>query len=283
MTVESSILVDHGDQESNSTSEEAEPGDADEQSGHSHPAEVPTEDIVTVSEHSGDSSDPGATSLTSPITVTLSAPSMEAEANSPEILTFTHKNNAPSGAETPENIQDKAELEGSGEVFHSTAPNVTESDGEEMEQEAREGSGESSGERPEVKSGLLLTNPTPSTDHNSEGLGGDAGTDEPRPSDVKITLIPRLTLTPSWEPEPSSSSPQESRSDREYSAEPPVTEQSDDASTEHEVVSVIPTSSINGQSNDIQKHIPGMKLQGVSEKFVSYCLLLLFETCCQNN
>ncbi|TKS82584.1 Brevican core protein [Collichthys lucidus] len=233
---ETSVPISHGDEESNSTLEEAEPDDPTEQSGHTHPAEV-----TTVTDDTGSSvavtvlnSDP-VTLLASLASVTLSPPSVEVEASSPEIITFIPESNASSGAESLEDYQDKLEQEGLGEnpeVFLSTTQNITDSGREGKEQEAREGSGESSGESAEVKSGLLLTNPTLSTDHASEETD-DGGTDIPTASDVKITL----THTPSWEPEPSSSTLQESRSDREYGVEVPVTEEvTDEVSKEHEVV-----------------------------------------------
>lgn len=260
VTVESSVPVgDDGDEESNnSTSEEAAPDDPTDQSGHIHPAEIPTAEVITVTDDqcrctSTDApvlnSDP-VTLLTSPVSVTPSPPSVEVEASSAEIITFVPESNASSGAEPPEDIQDKLEQEGLGEspdVFLSTTQNITDGDPEGREQDTREGSGESSGDSPEVKQGLLLTNPTLSTDHTSERTDIEAGTDEPPPSDVKITLIPHLTLTPGWEPEPSSSTLQESRSDREYSAEPPLAEEPDNVSTEQELVAEMPTSSINGE------------------------------------
>nr|XP_046254885.1 brevican core protein isoform X2 [Scatophagus argus] len=239
VAVESSTRVDHGDKESSSGSEEAEPDDPAGQSGHIHPA-----DVVTVTDDSGSGGDVPVpdnhpvTLLTSPPeSVTLTPPYVEAEASSPEIITFIPESNSSSGAEPLEDIQDKLEHEGLGEVFLSTT---------HSEHDSKEASGESSGESPEVKPG-----PTLSTDHTSEKTDGEAGTDAPPPpSGVKITLIPHLTHTPGWEPEPSSSAPQESRSDREYSAEPPVTEESADASKEQDVVAQISTSSISGPGSD---------------------------------
>ncbi len=256
VTVEMSIPVSH-DEETNSTSEEAAPDDPTKQNGHIHPVEIPTGEVITVTDDqcrytSTDApvlnSDP-VTLLTSPVSVTPSPPSVEVEASSAEIITLP-ESNASSGAEPLEDIQDKLEQEGIGEspeVFLSTTQNITDGDPEGRQQDAREGSGESSGDSPEVKPGLLLTNPTFSTDHTSERIDNEAGTDEPPPSDVKITLIPHLTLTSGWEPEPSSSTLQESRSDREYSAEPPVAEGSDDVSKVQEVVTEITTSRINGE------------------------------------
>lgn len=239
VTVESSVPADHGDEESNSAPEEAEPDDPAEQSGHIHPAEV-----IALTDESGSSvdvpvlnSDP-LTLLTFSVSVTLSTPSVEVEASSPEIITFIPEISASSGAVPLEDIQDKLEQEGLGgkpKVFLSTTQNITHL--EQREQDASEGSGESSGERPEVTSPTLLM------DQN------EAGTDTAPPSDVKITLIPHQTLTPGWEPEPSSSAPQESRSDREYSAEPPVTEESDNVSKEEEAE--VTSSSINGEFKGI--------------------------------
>ncbi|GLD53245.1 brevican core protein-like protein, partial [Lates japonicus] len=253
VTIESSIPVEHGDEEYNSTSEEAAPDDPTEQSGHIHPAEIPTAEVVTVTDDSGSSvdglvlnNDP-VTLSTSLVSVTLSPPAVEVEASSPEIITFTPDSNASSGAEPLEDIQEKNEQEGLGEspeVFLTTTENITDGVPESGGHDAREGSGESSGEIPEMKPELLLTNPTVSTDHASEGTDSEAGTGAPPPSDVKITLIPHLTLTPGWEPEPSSPTPQESRSDREYSAEPPVAEGSNDVSTE-QVVEITTSSSFN--------------------------------------
>uniref|UniRef100_A0A4W6D434 Brevican n=1 Tax=Lates calcarifer TaxID=8187 RepID=A0A4W6D434_LATCA len=192
---------------------EAAPDDPTEQSGHIHPAETPTAEVVTVTDDSGSSvdgfvlnNDP-VTLSTSLVSVTLSPPAVEVEASSPEIITFIPDSNASSGAEPLEDIQEKNEQEGLGEspeVFLTTTQNITDGVPESGGHDAREGSGESSGEIPEMKPELLLTNPTVSTDHASEGTDGEAGTGAPPPSD------------------PSSPTPQESRSDREYSAEPPV-------------------------------------------------------------
>lgn len=245
--MESSTPADHDDETPHSASEEeAEP--EPEHSGHVHPAETAAEGF-TVTDDSGVLYSDPVTLLTSSVSVTLSPPSAEVDASSPEIITFIPESNASSEAGPVEDIQDKQEQEGLGEspeVFLSTTQNITEGDPEEREQDGGEGSGESSGEGPQVRRGLLLT--TLSTDHtSSEGADGEAGTDTPPELEVKITLIPHLTLTPGWEAEPSSSAPQESRSDREYSAEPPVTEESDDVTTEREVVTEITSSSIDGE------------------------------------
>lgn len=248
--------VDRGDDGSNSTSEEAAPDDPTDQSGHMDSAEIPTAEAFTVTDDSGSSVDAPVlnndpvTLLTSPASLTLSASSVEVEANSPEIITFIPESNASSEAEPLEDSQDKLEQEGLGEspdVFLNTDQNITEgSERDVTEENSDSGSGES-GENPEVKPELFLTNPTLSTDRTVEGIDGERGTDAPLPTDVKITLIPHLTLTSGWEAEPSASTLQESRSDREYSAEPPVTEENDDVSKEQEAVAEITTSSINGE------------------------------------
>lgn len=176
---------------------------------------------------------------------------MEIEASSPEIITFMPESNASSGTGPLEDIQGKLEQEGIGEnpeVFLSKTPNNTDSDlevnrkGSNQTQESDEGSGESSGEKAEIKPELLSTNPTLTTDHTSEGVDGDTGTSAP-PSEVKVTLIPHQTPTPGWDPEPSSS------------AEPPVTEESGDVSKQQETTVEITTSSINGEFKGIfQNH-----------------------------
>lgn len=254
-TVDSSIPVDHGDEESNSTSEETAPDDTVDQSGHIHPAEMPTAEVITVTDDSDVSVDAPVLNnypitLTSSVSVTTSPSSVEVEASSPEVITFIPKSNASSGAEPVEDIQGKLEQEGLGgnpEVFLSKTQNITDRDFEGREKgnqtsESDEESGESSGENPEIKPELLLTNPTLSTDHTSEGLDGETS------SEVKVTLIPHATLTPGWEQSTSSSTPQESHSDREHSAEPPVTKESDSVFKEHETIAEITTSSINGES-----------------------------------
>uniref|UniRef100_UPI0037E78BE4 brevican core protein n=1 Tax=Semicossyphus pulcher TaxID=241346 RepID=UPI0037E78BE4 len=221
------------DDESNSTSELT----TDDPTDHSgHHTEIPTADVLTVT-YDSDSSD-AVTLLTSSVSVTLSPPAVEVEASSPEILTFI--SNCSSGGEHVEDVQDKLEQEGIGEnpeVFVCASQNTTDSDPEETEPE-HEGSGESSGDSQEV-------NPTLSV-----GVDGEDGTDSSSRSDVKITLIPRLTLSPGWEPEPSTSTPQESRSDREYSAEPPVNQESDDVSKEQDVEDEDTTSSNNDHGSE---------------------------------
>lgn len=186
-------------------------------------SEIPTADVLTVT-YDHDSSD-AVSLLASSESVTLSPPAVEVEASSPEILAFI--SNCSSGAEQLEDMQDKLERDGLGEnpeILLCASQNITDDhdDLEEGEQDAGEGSGEASGE--EVK-----PNPTLSSSDGEDG--GDSSLE----SDVKITLIPQLTLTPGWEPEPSTSTPQESRSDREYSAEPPVHQDSDDVTNEQDI------------------------------------------------
>lgn len=252
VTTQSPVPDDHEDGEFNSTTEETSPDDPAEQSGHVHQAETSTAEGTTVTEDFNSETtvlkSDQVTLLASPVYVTLSPPSVEVEASSQEIITFIPESNASSGAEPLEDIQDKLEQEGLGQssvVFHSTTQTITDTDPEVGETDKIEGSGESSGESPQTKPELLLTRPTLSADHTSEGIDDEAGTDAPSPSEIKITLIPHLTLTPGWKPEPSSPAPQESRSDGEYSAEPPVTEESDN--TVQEVMAEVTTGSFTGK------------------------------------
>nr|XP_019961988.1 PREDICTED: brevican core protein-like [Paralichthys olivaceus] len=217
--MESSIPVDRGDVES--SSEEADPVD---QSGHVHPTEIPTADVITDSDDSTDAPARNHDPITPFTSVTLSPPSVEVESSSPEIIPLMPESNASSGVEPLEDIQEHIQLQKiqeSQEAFLSTLQSVTDSDPEGRDGHETEGSGESSGQSPEMKPQHLVTNPTVATDHASEGTDGEVGTEAPPRPDVKITLIPHPTLTPGWEPEASSSSStaQESRSDREYSAE----------------------------------------------------------------
>lgn len=237
----SSIPVHHDDEESNSTPEVAEPEDPVEQSGHIHPAEA-----STATEDSGSSVDVPVLSadLVTLLAVTLSTPSVEVDRSSPGIKTFIPESGASSGDIPLEDIQDKVEQEGLGKKqLLSTTQHFRDTDLEQREHDPGESSGETSSERPEV------TSPTLSADLN------EAGTDMVPTSDVKITLIPHQTLTPDWEPEPYSSVPQESRSDRESSADPPVTAGADNISKEQNVTAEITSSSFNGEFTEQQKHI----------------------------
>ncbi|XP_061573345.1 brevican core protein [Cololabis saira] len=233
VVTESSAPLKHDDEEFSSTSEEESPDDPGEQSGHMHPAEIPDSQTYSSLDAPVLKNHP-FTLLASPVSVTLAPPSVEVEVSSPETLTFLPESHVSSEPELLEDIQDELHQEGSGEhptVFHTTAHHIPDSSPEERETDSGEGSGESSGVNPQVKPDLLST--TFSADHTSDGSVGETGTDAPLPSEKRFTLVPYLTLQPDWEPEPSSSTLQESRSDREFSADSPVTE-SDDISTEQE-------------------------------------------------
>lgn len=237
----SSIPVHHDDEESNRTPEVAETEDPAEQSVYIHPSEA-----STVTEDSGSSVDVPVLSgdLVTLLAVTLSTPSVEVDRSSPGIKTFIPERGASSGDVPLEDIQDKVQQEGLGKkIFLSTTQNLRDTDLQRREHDPSESSGETSSERPEV------TSPTLSMDR------GEAGTDMVPTSDVKITLIPHQTLTPEWELEPYSSVPQESRSDREYSAEPPVTAGSDNISKEQNITAEITSSSFNGEITEQRKHI----------------------------
>uniref|UniRef100_UPI003AAE5BD4 brevican core protein n=1 Tax=Centroberyx gerrardi TaxID=166262 RepID=UPI003AAE5BD4 len=250
VTIESSSPVDHSDEEFDGAS--LDPSTSTDQNEHIDPAEIPTVEVMTVTDDSGSSEESPVqkndlvTLLTSPVPVTLSPPSAEVEASSAgELITFIPESNATSGSELVEEIQHKVEQEGLGqgpEVFLSTTQNITDTEAEEEHPESDEGSGESSGESPGLKPELLLTNPTLSTDRGSEGSETESGTDAPS-AEIEITLLPALTFSPGWESRPPPTVPQESRSDLEYSAEPPVTEEHDDVSKEQGVIAEDPTSS----------------------------------------
>ncbi|KAK2845077.1 hypothetical protein Q5P01_011736 [Channa striata] len=270
-TIESSSQVDQGDDESNSTSS---PDDATEQSGHISPAEIPALEVITVANDSESSADHSVLHsypvvlLTSSVSVTLSPPPpVELEVSSPDVITSIPEISAASGVEPLDDIQGKLEHEGLGEnpnVFLGKSQNTTDKDVEGREQgsdqnsESDKGSGDPSGESPEVKPELLQIDLT----HTSAGLDGEAGTGAPFPSEVRITLIPDLTLTHGWKPEPSSSTLQESRSDGEYSAEPPVTKESGEVSKNLEAVVEITTASINepGSEEENSTDEPAVKI-----------------------
>ncbi|XP_017284056.1 brevican core protein [Kryptolebias marmoratus] len=241
---ESAIPVNPGDEEFNHTSD-----DLSEQSGHVDPAELPTAEVVQVTDdinsstYESDLKSHLFTSLASPVSVTVSPFSVEIEASS-EAVTFQHESNISSDAEPLEEFQDRIdqeELEESPAVFLSTAQNFTDENSEEGEGDFREEADDSSGETPHRKPELLLTNPTLSVDHTSDGIIDEAGTNAPPQSKIKITLVPRLTFTPSWKPEPSTQTLEESLSDREYSAELPVSEKSDKISKEQDFTTTAST------------------------------------------
>lgn len=226
VTPELSIL-DHSHTESIIVSEETKPDDTAKQSGH-------TVDVITGTHLSGSSTAvPDLNSVpvmlsASSMSITMPMPSVVVEASSPEIITVIPESRISSGATPLEDLQEG--LREKAKIFFSTNQNITYSDVEQKELHAREGSGESSGdERPELASLNL------STDHSV------SDTDAALPPDMKITSIPHHILTSGWEPESSSSAPLECHSDREYSAEPPITEESKE----------IPSSSINGEFNGI--------------------------------
>lgn len=221
-------------------------------SGHVRPAETPTAEVIAVTDDPDDPDDPDSSAaapehvtLTSSVSVTASPSPVEGEASSPEIITFIPKSNASSGAEPLDDIQGKHEQEGLGEnpeVLLSKTPNITDGDveqggegGNNQTSGSDEESGESSGETAEIKPELLA--PTSSSDQTPE-----AGAS---PSEGNV---PHVTPTPGWEQSTPPSTPQESRSDREHSAEPPVTKEPDHVSEEHGATAEISTSSINGES-----------------------------------
>lgn len=131
----------------------------------------------------------------SPVFVTLS-PSVELEASSP-VLTSVPEGNASSGADP---LEQEGNQEGNQEVLLSKTHSTAGRDPEGREHQL-EASGES-GVDPETEPGASS------------------------PSELKITLIPQVTLTAGWEPEPSTL--QESRSGGETSAGPPVLKASDE-------------------------------------------------------
>ncbi|XP_026172382.1 brevican core protein isoform X2 [Mastacembelus armatus] len=238
--VTSSIPVDHCDEECNSSS----PDHTIDHGGHIHPAEIPTAEVAVVTDASGSSVDAflfdPVSLLSSPVSVTLPPPPVvESEASPPPSFTFIPGSIASWGTQRLEVAQEEGVAE-SPEVFVSTAQHITDSGPERSEQgreqnlESGDGSGESSGVSPEVRPELL--NSTASTDNTPEGTG----TDVPPSPEVKITLTPDLTLSPGWEPGPSSSTPQESRSDRDHRAEHvPVVEIPNSSIGEQEVVGPI--------------------------------------------
>ncbi|KAM6995259.1 brevican core protein [Tautogolabrus adspersus] len=216
--------------QSNLSSEE--PGT--DHAAETHPAELHT---VTYDSHSSDL----LTLLTSSVSVTLTPPPVEVEASSSEIITFI--SNCSSGANGLEDGQD--ELGENPEKLLCTSHNTTDIEHEEREKDVPEESAESSGEGGDVKPYLTL----------SKRVDGD----DPE-SDVKIKLIPLLALTPAWEPQ--TSTPQESRSDHEYSAEMPVNQDSDVVSKEQDV-EVEDTTSSNKD--------PGSEGQTSTDSFVKIC------------
>ncbi|KAK5861692.1 hypothetical protein PBY51_017149 [Eleginops maclovinus] len=162
--------------------------------------------------------------------------------NSHPVTSFTSSASVPPSTETTtEHLEEKQEEEVLGGVFLSTTQNIL-NFFTEKEHDGGEGSGESSGENPEITPSLFLTGPTVA---HSEG---EEATDAPPPSEVKITLLPRLSLSPGWELEPSPSTLQESRSDLEFSARPPAAEEEEEE--EEEEVEEISTSSMHDPGSE---------------------------------
>ncbi|XP_014844502.1 PREDICTED: brevican core protein-like isoform X1 [Poecilia mexicana] len=206
---ESALQLNIHDEDINSSSNSTELDDLTEQSGHIHPAELPTVEMPLVTDE---------TFLVSPDSVTQVPLSVKVEVRSND-RTFYPESPTPSEVEPLEENQDP--LEENQDVFLNTVPNPTEDD-------LNEGWDESSGENPQINPELNATNPTLSADHTING------SDAPPLTEIKITLIPDLSLTPRWEPVPSTPTALESRSDREYSAEPPVNDKSNEISKEQE-------------------------------------------------
>lgn len=148
--------------------------------------------------------------------------SVEPEASSLDMSTEVPESNASSGAEPLEEVLAELEHEELGDNPHvllHKAQNGTEQDWEGKEKGSGEGSGELSGPSPDSE---------PTLPFEPEG---DDGASAP---DIGVTLIPHLSLASGWEQV--SSAPQESRSEGENSAEPPVTTDAADPSKEQEAL-----------------------------------------------
>ncbi|XP_028326251.1 brevican core protein [Gouania willdenowi] len=128
--------------------------------------------------------------------VTSSSLSVEIEASSPEVITAIPESK----------IQDELQEAGFEESHNITG--------------SKSGESESSGGSSHINVKHLQTDPNLSADHTDKGNNGEAETDESSLSEIKITLIPHLTLSAAWKPEPSSSTLQEFRSELEYSSDP---------------------------------------------------------------
>jgi len=202
--------------DSSGASEEPATENPTDRSGHVHPAgpsavEVTVEVTAEVTvEVTGDSRVnavvPSSDPVTSSTPLASGAPTPTADAGPPEIVSGELGTGGRRGGG------------GGGGGGHTDGedPAVTEQDG---------GEGSASGESPDP----------------DRTLSSDA-TDTP--SEVKITLIPHRTLTPGWGAEPPASPPQESRSQLEYSAQPP--DATEDATEKREVVTQISSVSSNG-------------------------------------
>ncbi|MEQ2199984.1 hypothetical protein XENOCAPTIV_018976, partial [Xenoophorus captivus] len=237
--VSTSVVVptsDSGeDEDINCNSNTTEPDDYTEQSGHIHPAVFQNVEVPLVSDKTYSSVDSmvlqnNPLTLLTSVSVTQLPLSVKVEISSSEIVIFHPDVPTLSEVEPVEEIQDKIDqdtLEENPEVFLNTVPNITEYNPDETGGDRREGADESSEETPHINPDLTVTRPTLSADHSADGNVAEGGSEAPPLSEIKITLIPHLSLTPRWEPEPSTPTAQESRSDREHSAEPLVNEKSE--------------------------------------------------------
>ncbi|MEQ2279170.1 hypothetical protein AMECASPLE_006664, partial [Ameca splendens] len=235
MPTEPALQLYTRDEDINSNSNTTEPDDYTEQSGHTHPAVIQNVEVPLVSDKTYSSVDSmvlqnSPLTLLTSVSVTQLPLSVKVEISSSEIVTFHPDVPTLSEVEPVEEIQDKIDqdtLEENPEVFLNTVPNITEYNPDETGGDRREGADESSEETPHINPDLTVTSPTLSADHSADGNIGEGGSEAPPLSEIKITLIPHLSLTPRWEPQPSTPTAQESRSDREHSAEPPVNEKSE--------------------------------------------------------
>uniref|UniRef100_A0A1A8DNY4 Brevican n=1 Tax=Nothobranchius kadleci TaxID=1051664 RepID=A0A1A8DNY4_NOTKA len=223
---ESVIPVNHGDEDFSGASEEAAPDDAAELSGFMHPAEIPTSEAVQITDDSSIDAlvIPNTTfsSQPSPDSVTLRPSSAEFHVSHPETATFHPDNNSSSAVEPLEEMQKKIDQDG---LVFSTVQSVVDHD-PAGGRGSREEFDESSGETPHMTPEVLMVDPTVSADNTTD----ETGSNTPPQSETNVTLIPQMTLTPSWEPFPLIPTSQESRSDWEYSAEAPVNEKPEEIS-----------------------------------------------------
>lgn len=171
------------DEKQSSHSTEAQEEESDNPDGYS--GQIPPAEVAAVSEELGSGMEipvvdgHAVTLLTLPfLSVTPSTPPGEAELSSSEVITFV-----PEAGAAPEvgTVEDLREEESGFSTTHS--------DMNQREHDAGEGSGGSSGESEEEATSVIQ-------------LKEDRHEDQ----DVKTPLIPLQTLTPDWEPEPSSPS-----------------------------------------------------------------------------
>ncbi|XP_015805439.3 brevican core protein isoform X1 [Nothobranchius furzeri] len=223
---ESVIPVNHGDEDFSGASEEAAPDDAAELSGFMHPAEIPTSEAVQITDDSSIDAlviqNTTFSSQPSPDSVTLRPSSAEFHVSHPETATFHPDNNSSSAVEPLEEMQKKIDQDG---LVFSTVQSVVDHD-PAGGRGSREEFDESSGETPHMTPEVLMVDPTVSAENTTD----ETGSNTPPQSEANVTLIPQMTLTPSWEPFPLIPTSQESRSDWEYSAEAPVNEKPEEIS-----------------------------------------------------